>query len=78
MSDTPLYDETVRACAGQQAREFVRAGLARHISKAPSARYGVDCPTCKVGADYPSRTLKTGRVTDTHKARIDAANGGAA
>lgn len=39
-------------------------------STAPSARYGRPCKTCKAAADQPCRTLTTGRVTDTHAARI--------
>ncbi len=40
-------------------------------SSAPSARYGVPCPRCKAAADEPCRAA-SGRVTDTHIARIDA------
>jgi hypothetical protein len=36
----------------------------------PSARYGVWCPKCTAEHDQPCRTLTTGRVTDTHSARI--------
>lgn len=56
----------------------------QRASKAVSARYTADCPTCEakgatpdpetrmpVGGE-PCRSLRTGRVTDTHRARIDA------
>lgn len=41
------------------------------MSAAISARYGVACPICGAGPNEACRTLKTKRVTDTHKARID-------
>lgn len=59
----------------------------RRASKHVSARYTADCPTCGAeGATIdddpatdsplrpgePCRSLRTGRVTDTHRARIDA------
>lgn len=43
------------------------------MSGAVSAQYPVICPTCGAGPSRPCRTMSTGRVTDTHQARIDAA-----
>lgn len=43
------------------------------ISSRP--RYDVACPKCGVAAGQHCRTLTTGRVTDTHNARIDAQYG---
>lgn len=42
------------------------------MSKAASAQYRNTCPVCKAGFKMPCRTLKTGRVTDTHMARVQA------
>lgn len=39
-------------------------------SKAVSAQYRRPCPTCKAKPLEPCRTLRTGRVTDTHMARL--------
>lgn len=33
----------------------------------------VECPTCLAGVNLRCRALTTGRVTDTHTARIEAA-----
>ncbi len=44
------------------------------VSNAASARYRNVCPKCKARSFEPCRTLKTGRVTDTHLSRVDAAN----
>lgn len=51
----------------------------KQASKATSAHYIVDCPTCgargasarDAGDGEPCRAT-SGRVTDTHRARIDA------
>lgn len=40
------------------------------MSKAVSARYRNVCPKCKAKSYEPCRTLKTGRVTDTHMQRV--------
>lgn len=40
-------------------------------SKAVSAQYAQPCPVCAAGPFAPCRTRKTGRVTDTHLARLD-------
>lgn len=40
-------------------------------SKAVSAQYPRSCPTCKAAPYRPCRSLGTGRVTDTHLARIN-------
>lgn len=40
------------------------------VSKAVSAQYGVPCPTCGVKA-YEACRSGSGRVTDTHKDRLD-------
>ena len=42
-------------------------------STAASAQYRNVCLVCHAPGLSPCRTLKTRRVTDTHKARIDAA-----
>lgn len=42
-------------------------------SKAVSARYPVACPTCEAAPKKPCRSKITKRITDTHRARIDAA-----
>lgn len=42
-------------------------------SKVVSAQYAVVCPTCGAGPKKPCRFKITKRVTDTHRARIDAA-----
>lgn len=41
-------------------------------STAPSTRYPAGCPTCGADVGQPCRSLRTRRVTDTHKARIGA------
>lgn len=41
-------------------------------SGAVSAQYPVTCSTCKAAPFTPCRSLTTGRVTDTHVARITA------
>ena len=43
------------------------------VSSAVSAQYNITCPVCAAGPLLPCRTLKTGRVTDTHLKRIDVA-----
>jgi hypothetical protein len=40
------------------------------MSTAASSRYTVTCPSCNAEPGEPCRTLKTGRVTDTHTHRI--------
>lgn len=40
------------------------------MSSAVSAQYPHGCTTCGAGPRQPCRTLRTGRVTDTHLARI--------
>lgn len=40
-------------------------------SKAVSSQYTVECPQCHAAPNQPCRTLRTGRVTDTHLSRID-------
>lgn len=42
-------------------------------STAVSAQYNVKCPTCAAAPQQPCRSKTTNRVTDTHRARIDAA-----
>jgi hypothetical protein len=42
-------------------------------SRAASAQYDVICPTCGAFPRDPCRTLTTGRVTDTHAARMTPA-----
>ncbi len=42
------------------------------MSGAVSAQYPTGCDTCGAVVGDPCRSLTTGRVTDTHKARIDA------
>jgi hypothetical protein len=44
-------------------------------SHAVSAQYNVTCPVCNAQPLTPCRTLRTGRVTDTHLARIEARYG---
>ena len=76
---TPAQLAAARTPIGDRAYvETVVASLTRAYwqgaeSKSPSARYGRPCPTCKAAADQPCRTLTTGRVTDTHVARIRGA-----
>ena len=43
-------------------------------SKAASAQYPNVCPVCFAKPKQPCRTLKTGRVTDTHLVRIQTVN----
>lgn len=43
------------------------------MSRAASAQYPRPCSTCGAGSREPCRTLTTGRVTDTHIARIQTA-----
>jgi hypothetical protein len=40
------------------------------MSKAVSAQYPRPCPTCGAEPYQPCRSLTTGRVTDTHHARL--------
>lgn len=42
------------------------------MSRATSAQYAQPCPVCKAGPFNPCRTLGSGRVTDTHLARLGA------
>lgn len=41
-------------------------------SKAASAQYAATCPRCSAKPKEPCRAIKSGRVTDTHIARIEA------
>ena len=45
------------------------------MSGAASAQYAVSCPYCLAGPHKPCRTIGTGRVTDTHRARLAVAYG---
>jgi hypothetical protein len=69
MTATPIFD----ALFVEHTIANLTADYWTAASTAPSARYGVACPTCKAAADQPCRTLTTGRVTDTHAARIRGA-----
>lgn len=60
----PGDEAAARAAQGKESRK---------ASTAVSAQYNVTCPTCQAAPKAPCRSKITRRVTDTHRARIDAA-----
>lgn len=47
-------------------------GTVQRQSNAVSAKYPTGCDTCGAGIGEPCRSTTSGKVTDTHRARIDA------